>query len=396
MSERAYSRTTASDFSLVIGGPLYRILRRARLDGSHHELLWRRIALAILVTWLPLLVLSLWDGNAWNGTLVPFVRDVDTHVRFLIVVPLLFVAEIVLHGRVGQAVEKFRDRDLIPASKSAQADAVIATAVRWLDSVWVELLLIAIVYTVGVNGVWRHVSALEIDTWYGAFADGRRIPSLAGWWLGWVSIPVIQFLLLRWYYRLLVWWRLLWQVSRMDLDLQPLHPDRCGGLGFLGQLSVAFAPFLFAEGAMMAGQIADQILFAGKSLPNFKIELLAVTIMAVFVILGPLMMFAPGLARAKRLGLGKYGTLGTRYARDFDRKWLSGVPNDETLVGSGDIQSLADLGNSYATLDEMRVVPFKLATALRLAAAVLLPIAPLLLTMISMEELLSQMMKVLF
>jgi len=395
VSER--SRPAALDFSLVIGGPLYRMLRRARLDGSDHELLWRRIALAIVITWFPLLVLSLWDGNAWNGTPVPFVRDVGTHVRFLFVVPMLFVAEIVLHGRVGQAVQKFRERGLIPEAKEAQADAVIATAVRWLDAVWVELLLIALVYTVGVNGFWRHVSALEVQTWYGAFEHGERIPSAAGWWLGWVSIPLLQFLLLRWYYRLLVWWRLLWQVSRMDLDLQPLHPDRCGGLGFLAQLSIAFAPFLIAEGALMAGQIADQIFFAGQTLPQFKIELAAVTVVAIFVILGPLLMFAPGLAQAKRKGLGEYGTLGTQYAREFHRKWLSGAaPPEEPLVGSGDIQSLADFGNSFETLSEMRVVPFKLATALRLAASLLAPIAPLTLTMISLDELLSQMLKVLF
>ena len=43
-----------------------------------------------------------------NGSLVPFLRDVDTHVRFLIVLPLLFVAEMVLHARIGQAVQKFR------------------------------------------------------------------------------------------------------------------------------------------------------------------------------------------------------------------------------------------------------------------------------------------------
>jgi len=388
------SRTADSDFSLVIGGPLYRMLRRARLDGSHHELLGRRIALAILVTWLPLLLLSIWDGKAWGGSLVPFVRDVDTHVRFLIVLPLLFAAEMVLHTRIGQAVQKFRERELIPESQSAKVDAVIATAKRWLDSAWVEILLIALVYTVGVNGVWRHVSSLEMETWYGTFAQGLRDPSPAGWWLGWVSLPVLQFLLLRWYFRLLVWWRLLWQVSRMDLNLQPLHPDRAGGLGFLGVLSVAFAPFLLAEGAFMSGQIANQIFFAGAKLPSFKVELFAVTVVAVFVILGPLLMFAPSLARAKREGLGKYGTLGMRYVRDFDRKWLAaGVPNAESPVGSSDIQSLADLGASYTLLNDMRVVPFSRATVVTLAIAVLLPVAPLLLTMISLEDLLSQMLK---
>jgi len=132
-------------------------------------------------------------------------------------------------------------------------------------------------------------------------------------------------------------------------------------------------------------------------LPEFKVELVAVAILAVFVIVGPLLMFAPALAQAKRAALGRYGTLGTLYARSFERKWLGGgMPIDEPLIGSGDIQSLADLGNSYETLNDMRLVPFDLRSILRLAIAVLAPIAPLLLTMISMEQLLSQILKVLF
>jgi len=114
------------------------------------------------------------------------------------------------------------------------------------------------------------------------------------------------------------------------------------------------------------------------------------------VILGPLLMFAPALANAKRHGLGKYGTFGMQYVRDFDRKWLGGTRPDEPMVGSGDIQSLADLGNSYETLNEMRLVPFNLSNAVVLAAAVLIPIAPLLLTMISLEALLERMLQVLF
>src|SRR5512135_1481797 len=395
MSEPSHPRE--SGFSLVIGGPLYRMLRRARLEGTDHELLGRRIGLAILITWFPLLVLSLFDGDAWSGKPVPFLHDIDAHVRFLFVLPLLFVAEFFLHKRVGVAVQKFDERGLIPEPRRPQADTVYATAARWLDSAWVEVLLLVLVYSVGVTLVWRHVSALQIETWYGGYVNGERVPTLAGWWLGLVSVPLLQFLLLRWYYRLLVWWRLMWQVSRMDLQLQPLHPDHCGGLGFLSQLSLAFAPFLFAEGAMVSGQIANQIFFAGATLPSFKIELAAITALAVSVIVGPLLMFIPVLARARREGLGRYGTLATQYARDFEHKWLSGAARtDEPLIGSSDIQSLADLGNSYATLSEMRLVPFNMRTMVQLAIFVLLPVAPLLLTMISLEELLSQMVKVLF
>ena len=75
--------------------------------------------------------------------------------------------------------------------------------------------------------------------------------------------------------------------------------------------------------------------------------------------------------------------------REFDVKWLrGGAPADEPLVGSGDIQSLADLANSFEVVKTMRVIPVAMQDIIRLAVAVLVPIAPLLLTVMPLEELL--------
>ncbi len=117
----------------------------------------------------------------------------------------------------------------------------------------------------------------------------------------------------------------------------------------------------------------------------------------VFAVLGPLLVFSPQLAAAKRAGLREYGTLAQRYVREFDQKWLrGGAPADEPLIGSADIQSLADLGNSFEVVKGMRLVPFTLRTVLQLAVVTLLPVAPLLLTMFSLEELLERLLKVVF
>ena len=117
----------------------------------------------------------------------------------------------------------------------------------------------------------------------------------------------------------------------------------------------------------------------------------------VFAVLGPLLVFAPKLAAAKRAGLREYGTLAQRYVREFDQKWLrGGAPADEPLIGSADIQSLADLGNSFEVVKGMRLVPFTMQTVLQLAVVTLLPVVPLMLTMISLEELLTQALKMVF
>jgi hypothetical protein len=115
------------------------------------------------------------------------------------------------------------------------------------------------------------------------------------------------------------------------------------------------------------------------------------------VVLGPLLVFMPQLAHAKRKGNREYGVLAERYVHEFDAKWLrGGAPADEPLIGSGDIQSLADLGNSLEVVQTMRVVPFTKEAILLLVLATLAPIVPLVLTMMPLEELLKKLFGILF
>ena len=385
------------DFSVVLGGPLFQLARRTHLSGDALELLRRRLVTGCAITWLPLLALSVLGGLAWGGPVrVPFLIDVDVHVRFLLALPLLIVAEMVVHQRMRPVVRQFLERNLIGEASRERFDAAVRSAFRLRNSVAAELLLLAIVYVVGIGYIWpRYGGLVGVDTWAALSGDGGRRLTLAGWWLAFVSVPLFQFMLLRWYFRMFVWTRFLWQVARCDLRLVPTHPDRAGGLGFLWGIVPAFAPLLAAHGAMLAGLIANQIFFHGRQLTDFKIELLVVLVFLLTVVLGPLLLFAPHLAAARRIGLREYGTLAQRYVREFDDKWLRGAaPAGEPLVGSADIQSLADLGNSFEIIQGMSAVPFTRNTAIQLAVITLLPVAPLLLTMVSFEELLGHLLKV--
>ena len=386
------------DFSLALGGPLYQLWRRGRLTGDALEMMHRRVIVLSLLAWLPLLLLSVAQGTAWGGRVaMPFLQDVDMHVRLLVALPLLIVAELVVNQRTRLTVRQFVERGLIPDAARARFDAIIDSAMRLRNSVIAEVSLIAFVYVVGVGVVWRTQVALPVASWYGSPAAGTWHPTLAGWWMGCVSLPVFQFLLLRWYFRIVVWARFLWQVSRIELTLVPTHPDRSGGLGFLALVGYAFSPLLVAQGALVAGTIAERIFYAGATLPQFKLELVGVVAVLVFLVLGPMLVFGPKLAAAKREGLREYGTLAQRYVREFDQKWLrGGAAADEPFVGSGDIQSLADLGNSFQVVQDMRLVPFTWQTVLQLAVAILVPVAPLLLTMFSLEQLVGEAIKMMF
>jgi hypothetical protein len=186
-------------------------------------------------------------------------------------------------------------------------------------------------------------------------------------------------------------------VSRIELSLVPIHPDRLGGLGFLANTVYAFSPLAAAHGVMLAGPLASRIFFAGAKLSDFRAEAVALVVVVLLVVFSPLLFFAPQLAAARRKGMREYGTLAERYAREFDTKWLrGGAPSGETLLGSADLQSLADLGNSLDVVKEMRTFLITRDAIVRLAAATFAPIIPLALTMMPLEELLKKLFGMIF
>jgi hypothetical protein len=378
-----------TEFSIVQGGPLFQLLRRSHLSGDDLELMRLRIIVISIFAWLPLLVLSALEGNALGGNVaVPFLVDVEVNVRFLLALPLLIGMELVVHRRMRFVVQQFLERNLIPEGAMKRFDSAIASALRLRNSMLAEVLLIALVYVAGFL-IWRQQYQLDTATWYTSpTVEGLKL-SLTGIWFVWVSLPIFQFLLVRWLFRMFIWARFLWQVSRFDLSLVPTHPDRVGGLGFLSNTVYAFIPLALMAGVILSGSIANRIFHLGAKLPQFQIEIATYVVIVLFVVLLPLMVFAPQLAQAKRVGIREYGTLAERYVREFDAKWLrGGAPADEQFVGTGDIQSLADLANSYEVVKTMRIAPVTREAILRLVVATIVPIAPLALTMMPLEELL--------
>ncbi|HEY4802112.1 MAG TPA: hypothetical protein VIH96_05785 [Paraburkholderia sp.] len=387
------------NFSLVLGGPLYQLLRRTHMADDALELVRQRVLVISLVAWLPLLVLAALDGHLLgNRVALPFLLDLEVHIRFLVAVPLLIIAELVVHRRLRPIARAFLDRKIIPEASATRFDEAVRSAFRLRNSVAAELLLIALVYGVGILVVWRQYIALQTtSTWYAVPVASGLTLSLAGFWYAYVSVPLFQFLLIRWYFRMFIWARFLWKVSRIELSLVPTHPDRVGGLGFLANTVYAFTALLAAHGAMLAAQFANRIFFAGAALTEFKVETGTMVLFLLCLVFGPLLVFAPQLAHAKRTGLSEYGTLAQRYVREFDAKWLrGGTPGGEALVGSADIQSLADLANSFDVVRTMRIAPITRDAIVRLAAAVLVPIVPLALTMMSLEDLLKRLFGLVF
>ena len=383
------------DCSLVLGGPLFQLFRRAHLSGGALELLTWRILLTSLLAWLPLAVLSIFEGRAFGGNIkIPLLYDVENYARFLVALPVLIAAELVVHRRVSPVVRRFVERRVVSAEDLPKYEAAIRSAHRVRDSVAVEVALLVFIYTVGL-WLWRNQLAVVLPTWYATPDSGHLNFTLAGYWYFFVSIPLFQFILARWYLRLVIWFRFLWQVSRLNLHLSAAHPDRSGGIGFLGNTSYAFGPILFAQGCVLSGLIASRVLYEGHNLLEYKMEAAGAIAFAVLFVLGPLVMFTPALERAKRRGSNEYGLLAAQYIDGFEEKWIRrGAQDTAELLGTGDIQSLADLGNSFGVIHEMKFVPFGVTDIIRLAATTAAPLLPLTLTLFSMDELLTRLIKV--
>jgi hypothetical protein len=370
---------------------------RTHLSGNALELLSRRMLVIATVAWLPLLLLSTLQGTAFGNTVpIPFVEDIQTHVRFLIALPLLIAAEIVVHRRIRFVVNQFVERDIIAPEDLPAFRAAIDSTLRLRNSPIIELALLALVYTLGL-WLWRHEIALNVRSWYASDEGGAARLTAAGYWNMFVSVPIFQFVLLRWYFRFFLWFRFLFQVARLPLRLLASHADRAAGLGFLGVSINAFALVLLAQGALLAGLIASQILFAGRDLLSFKVQMLSFLVFFNGVTLLPLTVFTPHLVQAKRNTAREFGRLVSRYTNEFHRKWIQGgAPPDEPLLGSSDIQSLADLGNSFTVVRETRLVPFSLRDVGRLVAVSAVPFVPLLLTIFSLNDVATYLLKAIF
>jgi hypothetical protein len=220
--------------------------------------------------------------------------------------------------------------------------------------------------------------------------------SHAGWWFGLVSAPLFRFLLFRWLWRMLVWAWLLRQISRLNLVLMSTHPDKAAGLGFLSEGQLGFSSIAFAGSVVIAAQVCNAIAYEGATLDGLKYVILGYCAFIVILLLSPLLLMIPKLYHVRKQGLLEYGVLAADYTRMFESKWLHGRhPSGEALLGSPDIQSLADLNNSYGVVREMAIMPIDRRTLIGLVLATLLPMVPVLLLATPADELIKTVLRLL-
>ncbi len=384
---------TLRDFSLVRGGPFYRVQQAAGLIGPNRWNHGRRVIFALAIGWVPLVILT---GLFHPHLLSNLLRDYRVTARLVIAVPILLVGQTLMESRFRLIVQHLREAKLLGPDDLAYMGRVITTLARWGDSWLPELLIVVMVY-VNTAAIWQgRVAEAIADRWGWAvigIGSGAQLTP-AAWYYGLVSQVIYRFLVGLALWKWLLWTFYLFKLSRLDLKLVATHPDHHGGIGFLGLSPMAFAPIAFAISAAIGSNWREQILSAGAQLMAFKVQ--AVVLLAVILIMamGPLIFFVPRLAKLRRWGIMEYGTLAQIHSTDFHEKWiLHRAGHEEEFLAAPEASTLTDYGASYENIEAMQPFPFDKGAFLSLALAVAVPMIPAVLAQMPLAVVLKDLLE---
>jgi hypothetical protein len=376
-----------TSFSLSEGGQVHAVLTRAGLTGTRGRLVF--VAGLVAVAWLPLVFLATRDGTVLRGVDHPLLGDPGVWVRLIIVVPLLVFAEPVADRVLGTVVDTFRRTGIVRAPDLPGFEEAVERTVRWATSGTVDLVLLVLALVIP-HLVVASLPQLDMGTaWFGATADGDPTIAAAGRWYAWVSLPLVQFLLLRWLWRSVAWWALLWRVSKLDLAVAAAHPDRAGGLGLLALAPNAFLPVFVGLSALGAAGISNQIQFAGHHLTDARGPVVVFVVLEALLLLLPQLFFARTLGRARRRALIRYTVTGTAMTRGFEGQWTERpAEQGADLLDSPHSSAMIDFAGTYGLVEAMRPAGISLSEVIRVVLSLAAPFAPLLLYQYSVKEIL--------
>ena len=371
-------------FSLL-GGPLHRLGQQLGLVREETNTVALGLALGLL-SWSILLALAAIGGVSDR---LFSLSAIAADVRLLVVIPLFFLCELSLDPRLSDFVGTIVRSRVVPGNALPALESEIACTVRWKDAWLPEAVCLLAAALLSLFAAQLNLSGKT------AALDPTRTLSdapLAGLWYWIVCLPLFRFLMFRWIWRIALWCHFLWRLAKLDLHLVPIHPDGAAGLGYLEVVQTHFTAFVLAISIVVSASFAEEIS-SGKTVFEVIYPAFAFTlIVELALIFLPPCVFAFKLRACQEKGLSDYGVFAARYVNDFEKKWLkaSAIPADP-LLGTADLQSLADLSNSVGIVRNMRWVPVSTRLLITVMVAALLPMLPLLLFKYPIAELVQRL-----
>ena len=362
-------------FSFNRLGPFYRLQRRLGLLSDSDVAAGRRGLLFAALAWVPALLLGAIQGDALNEHHEQAILFDFNVYAFAIAIVAFVVMEQTSDKRMIWLVGEFTARGIVPESSREAFARLRRTMERRTGSWSAECAILVGAYALAYTWLERGAARIGGGTWFGLAEGGSLALTPAGWWTMLVALPLFWFLLGRWLWRFVTWGLLLRDVARCELRLVATHPDRCGGLAFVGQYPKTYVLFVFAMSTVVSSTVLKHVVYGGASLASFKFALLGVIVFLAVAFVLPLLTFAPVLRALKRQGLSRYGALASRHNLAFEAKWIDGASGEpaDGVLGSPDVSSLADLAAGYELVKNIRPVPLTKESIVPLVIAASLP-----------------------
>ena len=362
------------------------LLRTASSSTKH------TVLLAVAIAWLPAAVLCAVQGG---GALRSFFTDFAAQSRFWIVIPILILAAPPLRARLEAVAGNFFHDGLIKEKDSARFTSAFESFKHLARSPVSQIVTALLVLVLAVS-LFSDVQAMGLPAswYYGGGGVGRLSP--AGVWYVLISLPIVTFLLFRW-----IWWQVLWArflrgVAGMDLRLVAAHPDRAAGLGFVETCLRGYMPFCFAVGTLVAGGVANRVVYLHAPLKAFQYIPLVFIPIVVAICVGPLCFFFQLLVRARRKGIVEYGALASSVGRQFEQRWIrSGSKVDESALEAQDFSATTDLYSIAANVHQMKPFPLGVQSLTRLAWATLAPAVPVIFLALPFDVIVEKILRML-
>lgn len=332
----------------------------------------RSAAWVAAVGWGPLLVLTAAQSHFTPlAGIDAFLADAGIHSRTLIAGPALALGRVIAYPQLSRMCAHFTQAGLITPRDRPRFDATLVSTRRLEASSRAAFGALALAYLLVL---WVITTNPALPAWHAGGAEGLRHFSPAGWWHVMVTLPVLLMLLLGWFWRLLLWARLLWVVARLNLQLVPAHPDKAGGLKFVGYAIRSFAPVGFALGVIVAGTLANRLTREALPLTAYRDAAAGLLAFVVVTFCAPLVVFLRPLSAAWQRGIHQYGSFAHGIGQSFERRWLRGPRPDASALERPDFSSISDLYQCVANVYAMRLVPVDVQSLAVVGAAATSPI----------------------
>jgi len=389
-----HEKFTEDDFSLTESGLFYKLLVKVGLASSKTHYLAKRIIILAVVTWIPLLILSAMQGLIINDKIdIPFLYDVTTHMRLLVVIPLLVFAEKSVDFRLNEFIDQFFHSGINRDSDKPLYILIRSKCKRLIDSLLADIIMLIIIVA-NITIRWEAAPSSDGTYWMQSPDGNDAGASWAGIYFLLFCMPIVQFILLRWLWRWVIWFIFFLNISKLPLRLRPSHADEAGGIGFLGTPPGPFLPVTLAISILFSAAILEQVIFLHHKLPEYYITMGAFIIISIILNILPLVVFVKPLVNCRRKAIFDYSALIHHHHQHFDDKWLeSNEPG--SLLGNPDPSSTADINSVFQTIRSMKAVPFDLKTMASTILISALPMLPLFVLQYSVKEIIQKVLSLL-